>query len=70
MYLKYNDYIGQLIHYEKLDSERIRLVLLTTDNIELRFTCKDSDITIPNVMGNAKILYEIDKQRTNDSDKK
>ena len=64
MIIKYKNYIGELIHYEKLDNEKIGVILLDIDGrVELRFTCLESEITIPNVMGNSRILYDIEKQK-------
>ena len=63
MYIKYKDYIGELIHYEKIEDEYIIMDLRLADNIIIKITCRDWQITIPNVMGNSRILYELDKAK-------
>ena len=65
MYLKYKDFIGELVYYEKLTdgSNRISITLEQSDGKALSGFCKESDITIPNVMGNSRILFELNKQQ-------
>jgi hypothetical protein len=63
MYLKYKGFTGKLLHYEMLNDENVEIILLNKDNIQLKFICKEYQISIPNVMGNSRILYDIEKQR-------
>lgn len=63
MYLKYKGFTGKLLHYEMLNDENVEIILLNKDNIQLKFVCKEYQITIPNVMGNSRILYDIERQK-------
>ena len=64
MYLKYKDFIGKLVYYKELTdgSDMISITLEQPDGNVLSGRVKKSDITIPNIMGNARILYELNKE--------
>lgn len=59
MYLKYKDYICELVKYKKLEDDNIIMDLKLADNIIIKIYCRDWQITIPNIMGNSHVLYEL-----------
>ena len=67
MFIKYKNYIGRLKNYELKDKENI-FVILDVQGIEMRFTCSEYDISIPNIMGNSKFMYEISKELESEKD--
>ena len=65
MYIKYKDNIGKLIYYSLSNEGKVQVIMDIPEepNIKrINFTCQELDITIPNVMGNARILYELNKE--------
>ena len=65
MYIKLKDFIGKLEYYEiKEDNpDMVKIRIKADDGDTIAGICKESDITIPNIMANSRILYDIDKQR-------
>lgn len=66
MYIKYKDNIGKLIYYAVSNEGIVQVIIEVSEapnKNRIAFTCKESDIIIPNIMGNSRILYDIDKQR-------
>ena len=61
MYLKYKNYQGRLLHYEVIDCDKVSIILEGSDGVQISFNCLESELSIPNVMGNSKILYELEK---------
>lgn len=65
MYIKLKDFIGKLEYCELLEdkSDMVKIRIRADDGDTIAGICRESDITIPNIMGNSRILYDIDKQR-------
>jgi len=62
MYVKYKGIIGELHHYQLLDNENVSVALLLDDGAEVRAVCKESEISIPNIKENGRILDDILEQ--------
>ena len=67
MFIKYKDYIGRLEYYELLTdgTGNVKIIIQLEDGSEIAGTCKESNITIPLILGNSQILYEIQKEQDN-----
>lgn len=65
MYIKLKDFIGKLEYYEikKDNPDMVKIRIRAEDGDTIIGMCRESDITIPNIMGNSRILYDIDRQR-------
>ena len=59
MYIRYNDKVGRLLFYKVVDNGKVEITIELTDGTNFEFTCKEKQVSIPCVMGNSKILYEI-----------
>ena len=61
MYIKYKDFVGRLLYYEVLTdgSNNVKILIENKDGEELEFTCSEKQISIPCVIGNSNILYQI-----------
>ena len=67
MYIKYKDYIGKLVYYELSNENNVNIIIETLEikPKKINFVCKESEITIPNILGNSHILYELQKEQDN-----
>lgn len=65
MFVRYKDYIGKLEYYELLTdgTGNVKIIIQLEDGSEIAGTCKESNITIPFILGNSHILYEIQKEQ-------
>lgn len=71
MFVRYKDYIGRLEYYELLTdgTGNVKIIIQLEDGSEIAGTCKESNITIPLILGNSHILYEFQKEKEQDKQK-
>ena len=62
MYIRYDKKIGRLKHYELIGERTVEMTIITNDNEEIEIKCKESQISIPCIAGNSKLLFEIFKE--------
>ena len=60
MYIRNKNVAGRLLYYKILDDNKtVEITIETTEGKKVDFTCRESQISIPCVLGNSKILYDI-----------
>ena len=62
MYIRYREHVGNLKHYDLLDDGTVNMTIVTKDNEEIEIKCRESQISIPCIAGNSRLLFQILKE--------